>query len=112
MKEKKKIRIIIYVLSIIFICYLLFFINPIKSNAIGIVNKKELTHVTFYNQFTTVDKVEYHKSMLEGLYIVYDKDTKVEYYLYYGHEYYSGQMIKALSPIYNSNGTIKIYNGK
>lgn len=41
---------------------------------------------------------------LSGYYIVYDKDTKIIYYQGISHG-------ACLNPLYNSDGTLKLYNG-
>ena len=41
---------------------------------------------------------------LSGYYIVYDKDTKIIYYQGVSHG-------ACLDPLYNSDGTLKLYNG-
>ena len=41
-----------------------------------------------------------------ALHIVYDYDTKVMYYIWYGYESF------AFSPIYNSDGSVMIYKGE
>jgi uncharacterized protein YxeA len=54
-----------------------------------------------WNQFVTLE--EQYDVDKGNLYIVYDKDTKVMYYLWHG--YYRG----AISPIYNADGSVKVY---
>ena len=56
-----------------------------------------------YDQFIAVEK---YGNSQRGLLTVYDKDTKVMYY------FIDDAYQMALSPIYNSDGTIKIYNGE
>lgn len=56
-----------------------------------------------WNQFVVVEKQR--SDIDNGLYIVYDTDTKVMYYMWY--EGYKGGM----SPIYNADGSIKVYDG-
>lgn len=41
---------------------------------------------------------------LSGYYIVYDKDTKIMYYQGFSHG-------ACLNPLYNPDGTLKLYNG-
>ena len=65
--------------------------------------KREPVNKELFDQFITVER---YGNSQRGLYLVYDKDTKVMYYLI--DEAY--QM--ALSPVYNSDGTIRIYNGE
>lgn len=54
-----------------------------------------------YEQFIIVDSV--HDFNFGYLYTVYDKDTKVMYYICYDGEG------KGISPIYEADGTVKIY---
>lgn len=54
-----------------------------------------------WNQFVTLE--EQYDVDKGNLYIVYDKDTKVMYYLWHG--YYES----AISPIYNADGSVRIY---
>lgn len=56
---------------------------------------------TFCNQFVIVEKQQY---IDEHLYIVYDKDTKVMYYVY------SIGSKGGMSPIYNTDGSVKVYD--
>lgn len=65
-------------------------------------SKRQEVDKTLYDQFITVEK---YGNTERGLYIVYDKDTKVMYYLV------DDAYQMALSPIYNADGTIKIYKG-
>lgn len=55
-----------------------------------------------FNQFVLVEK---QKSIIDWgtLYIVYDKDTKVMYYMWDGS--YTG----GFTPIYNADGSVKVY---
>ncbi len=56
------------------------------------------------DKFIVIEKLD---SMGNGmLYIMYDKDTKVEYY--YLIEYNRA----AMSPIYNTDGSVKVYEGE
>lgn len=41
-----------------------------------------------------------------NLYTTYDKETKVEYYIY------SSGYRSSMCPIYNANGTLKLYEGE
>ena len=56
-----------------------------------------------WNQFVLVEK---QKSIIDWgtLYIVYDKDTKVMYYMWDGS--YTG----GFTPIYNADGSVKVYD--
>ena len=57
----------------------------------------------FWDKFTVI---EHHYNLEDGhLYIIYDNDTKVMYY------YVESGYSDSISPIYNSDGTIKIYIG-
>lgn len=56
----------------------------------------------FCNQFIVVEK---QRNLNDRLYIVYDVDTKVMYYIY-DDGYASG-----MSPIYNADGSVKVYDG-
>ena len=61
----------------------------------------------YFNNFIEIGDTEYFDG--DGKYcIVYDKNTKVEYYYVtnYGHRSIS------ISPVYNSDGSIKIYDGE
>ena len=55
----------------------------------------------FCNQFVIVEKQQH---IDEHLYIVYDKDTKVMYYVY------SRGSKGGISPIYNADGSVKVYD--
>jgi hypothetical protein len=52
-----------------------------------------------WDKFIVLEK--YYNEGHGAFYIVYDKDTKVEYYFFYG-----------LCPIYNADGTVRIYEGE
>lgn len=54
-----------------------------------------------YEQFIIVDSI--YDFNFGYLYTVYDKDTKVMYYIS------SGSHKSGISPIYNTDGTVKIY---
>lgn len=55
----------------------------------------------FWDKFVVVESYD---NMNDGsLYIVYDKDTKVEYYIVHAYRRFG------ISPIYNADGTIKVY---
>lgn len=55
----------------------------------------------FWDKFVVVEN---YGNMNDGsLYIVYDKDTKVEYYIVHAYCRFG------ISPIYNADGTIKVY---
>ena len=55
----------------------------------------------FCNQFIVVEK---QQNVDECVYIVYDIDTKIMYYIF--ESGYAGGM----SPIYNTDGSIKVYD--
>jgi outer membrane biogenesis lipoprotein LolB len=57
-----------------------------------------------WNQFVTLE--EQYDVNRGNLYIVYDKDTKVMYYLWNG--YCKGVIL----PIYNADGSIRVYEGE
>lgn len=58
----------------------------------------------FWDKFVAVESYDNYEDGF--LYIVYDKDTKVEYYIVEAHYQYG------MSPIYNADGTVKIYEEK
>ena len=66
-------------------------------------NKDETELDMINNQFVIVSK-DYNFNT-GNLYITYDKDTKVMYYIA------SAPYKYAISPIYDTNGNIKIYKG-
>jgi hypothetical protein len=65
-------------------------------------NKEEI----FWDKFVVVESYDNMSNNNGSLYIVYDKDTKVEYYIFYAYSQ------AGISPIYNADGTIKIYEGE
>lgn len=61
----------------------------------------ENTEENYWDKFVVVESYD---NMNDGsLYIVYDKDTKVEYYIVHAYRRFG------ISPIYNADGTIKVY---
>lgn len=56
------------------------------------------------DKFVVIEKLDSAGNGM--LYIMYDKDTKVEYY--YLIEYNRA----AMSPIYNTDGSVKVYEGE
>ena len=56
------------------------------------------------NQFIIVES--YQDDVSGKLYITYDKDTKVMYYIWQ-----CGSSIGNITPIYNTDGTIRVYEG-
>lgn len=59
---------------------------------------------TYWDKFIVIER--YENDSDRRLNIAYDKDTKVEYYIiseYYGY---------AICPVYNADGTIKVYEGE
>jgi len=70
--------------------------------------KGEIINDTIFDQFVIVkdNKYDVAKGNWYDFYIVYDKDTKVMYYLA------SGFNRAMMSPIYNSDGTVKIWDGE
>ena len=58
---------------------------------------------TFFDKFVVLE--ERHEGS-GWLYTMYDKETKVEYYCW--STYYRGGMC----PIYNADGTVKVYEGE
>ena len=65
--------------------------------------KRESLNKELYDQFVAVEK---YGNTQRGLLIVYDKDTKVMYY------FIDDAYQMALTPIYNSDGTIRLYDKK
>ena len=59
-------------------------------------------HTNLYGQFIIIDKR--CPNDMDTLYITYDKDTKVEYYIIE-----SKRKRNSITPIYNTDGTIKVY---
>ncbi len=59
---------------------------------------------TFFDKFVVLEEI--HDLDDGWLYVMYDKETKVEYY------HYSGGYQGAMSPIYNADGTVKVYEGE
>lgn len=57
-------------------------------------------HKILYDKFVVI---ETHKDIQRTLYIVYDKDTMVEYFIT------SSQYQGGICPIYDENGNVKIY---
>ena len=57
----------------------------------------------YWDKFTVIE--ERHNSAYGRLKIVYDKDTRVMYYLIV--DTYS----RSISPIYNADGTVMVYRG-
>ena len=92
MKDKGTLGIIILVAIVLFLIGFLF----------GVTNKS----VNTAEQVTDSDKmlVVIEDHALSGYYIVYDKDTKIIYYQGVSHG-------ACLDPLYNSDGTLKLYNG-
>lgn len=66
-------------------------------------SKRESFNKELYDQFIAVEK---YGNSQRGLLIVYDKDTKVMYY------FIDDAYQMALTPIYNSDGTIRLYEGE
>ena len=66
-------------------------------------SKREPFDKELYDQFIAVEK---YGNSQRGLLIVYDKDTKVMYY------FIDDAYQMALTPIYNSDGTIRLYEDK
>jgi len=66
-----------------------------------------LLSTTTAEQVTTSDEmlVVIEDHALSGYYIVYDKDTKIIYYQGVSHG-------ACLNPLYNPDGTFKLYSGK
>lgn len=62
------------------------------------------THETLFDQFVVIDTVT--DFTYGSFYTTYDKDTMVEYYIIIsGHR-------AGISPVYNADGTLKIYPEK
>ena len=69
------------------------------------VEKTSNSDFTTFDKFTVIER----RSELNGneMYIMYDNDTKVEYY-YICYTALSNQR-GGLCPVYNSDGTVKVY---
>lgn len=67
-------------------------------------NKDKIESNMINNQFVIVSKD--HNINTGNLYITYDKDTKVMYYIA------SASYKYVISPIYDTDGSIKIYKGE
>lgn len=63
---------------------------------------KDSSDKEFYGRFVAVEE---YSNAVDGLFIVYDKETKVMYYFIREYQQMS------LSPMYNSDGTIKLWQG-
>ena len=59
---------------------------------------------TFFDKFVVLE--ERHDLDDGRLFVMYDKETKVEYFYFKG--YHQG----SISPIYNADGTVKVYEGE
>jgi len=59
---------------------------------------------TFFDKFVVLE--ERHDLDDGWLFVMYDKETKVEYY------YILAYNRAAMSPIYNADGTVKVYEGE
>ncbi len=80
---------------ILMICLILMLCSGCKTTI-----KKDIND-NLFDKFTVIEK---RSNPGEGvLYIMYDNDTKVEYY------YIVAGRRGALSPIYNADGTVKVY---
>jgi hypothetical protein len=68
----------------------------------------ESTNDVLFDQFVVVEDREYNviRDNWYDFYIVYDKDTKVMYYFANGYDR------AMLSPVYNSDGTVKVWEEK
>lgn len=92
----------------IFVALLTVLILSLTACGRSAYQKDELINNTLFNQFVIVKHDEYNTMTCDwhDFYIIYDKDTKVMYYLANG---FNRAM---MSPIYNSDGTVKIWDGK
>lgn len=54
-----------------------------------------------------IDLVTIYKDNEQDTEVLYDKNTKVMYFAKWGVKYQFG-----ITPIYNSDGTVKLYNGE
>ena len=59
---------------------------------------------TFFDKFVVLE--ERHDLDNGRLFVMYDKETKVEYF------YLTGYQQGSISPIYNADGTVKVYEGE
>lgn len=91
MKDKIQIFVFAVLLSVLFIIGFLACTDKSTSNIEQSVASDEMLVV-----------IEDHA--LSGYYIVYDKDTKIMYYQGVSHG-------ACLNPLYNPDGTLKLYNG-
>ena len=70
-------------------------------------NSNSNTSKVICEQFIVVNESKYDTDF-GTLYTVYDKDTKVMYYIMDAYYYHQAVM----TPIYNSDGTVRIYNSE
>lgn len=68
------------------------------------VTKYEETEKNFWDKFIVIE--ERSNAEYGCFYLVYDKDTLVEYYVSYSTKGY----LAVSSPVYNADGTIKVYD--
>lgn len=64
----------------------------------------EFNYSNFWDQFTIIE--ERFNGDYGSLYIVYDNDTKVMYYLNNDYHY------SFMTPIYEADGSVRVYDGK
>ena len=64
----------------------------------------DINGLIIYNQFVVID-TKYNLPTNSSLYITYDKDTNAEYYITK-----DDSIIMSICPVYNDDGTIKLYN--
>ena len=58
----------------------------------------------YFDRFVVLE--ELNDPHYEPMYVVYDKETNVEYY------YWISYQRTVMSPIYNADGTVKVYEGE
>lgn len=62
----------------------------------------QTTDTVFFSQFVVVEKRIDHGFGQNAIYVMYDKDSKA---MYYGNPTYQGWVV----PVYNEDGTVKMY---
>ena len=85
--------------------------NEASKNEIITYNTDDDEQDMFGTQFVIIERERLHdeldlSSNWNYRYTVYDVDSKVMYYIFDGNE------LATMSPVYNSDGTIKIYEEK
>ena len=88
----------------VFIVTLLCLVTLVFTGCKTKVDKTSNSDFTIFDKFTVIE------TRAEGgqtMYIMYDNDTKVEYY-YIGYTTINNER-GGLCPIYNTDGTVKVY---